>query len=248
MKTYSFSCLIYCITQKTRSIIFIFLFFLFENLLYAGVSSNASRIFNSKYSGDYLNRVAYPIGGIGAGMICLEGTGAISHVSVRNAPDIFNEPYMFAALFIKNENRNIAKVIEGPVPEWKYFGQPESGNGFGGSSYGFPRFDNAVFISRFPFGYIDLKDNDIPFKVKVTGWSPFIPGDTDNSSLPVGALEYQFSNPTDQTREAIFSYNSQNFMQMPVRTVTSRQFEPGELIKEFPDGFLLWRDGTIEHP
>ena len=43
-----------------------------------------TRIFNSNYSNEYLNKVAFPIGGIGAGMICLEGTGAISHVSVRN--------------------------------------------------------------------------------------------------------------------------------------------------------------------
>ena len=30
--------------------------------------------FNGAYSGDYLNFVAFPLGGIGAGMICLDGT------------------------------------------------------------------------------------------------------------------------------------------------------------------------------
>lgn len=50
--------------------------------------------FNSSYLGENLNRLAFPIGGIGAGMICLEGTGAISHVSVRNHPDVFNEPFV----------------------------------------------------------------------------------------------------------------------------------------------------------
>ena len=54
--------------------------------------------FNSVYNGEYLNRVAFPIGGIGAGMFCLEGTGAISHVSVRNHPDVRNEPFIMAAL------------------------------------------------------------------------------------------------------------------------------------------------------
>ena len=38
------------------------------------------------------------MGGIGAGMICLEGTGALSHVSLRNKPDVFNEPCVFAAI------------------------------------------------------------------------------------------------------------------------------------------------------
>jgi hypothetical protein len=32
--------------------------------------------YNDIYTGDYLNRVAFPIGGIGAGMFCLEGGGA----------------------------------------------------------------------------------------------------------------------------------------------------------------------------
>ena len=43
-------------------------------------------------AGPWLNRVAFPIGGIGAGMVCLEGTGCLSHVSVFKQPDIFNEP------------------------------------------------------------------------------------------------------------------------------------------------------------
>ena len=35
---------------------------------------------------------------MGAGMICLEGTGALSHVSLRHKPEVFNEPCVFAAL------------------------------------------------------------------------------------------------------------------------------------------------------
>ena len=72
------------------------------------------RQFNAPYEGDFLNRVAFPIGGIGAGMYCLEGTGAISHMSVRHRPEIFHEPSMFAAVAIKGETTK-AKVVEGPV-------------------------------------------------------------------------------------------------------------------------------------
>jgi hypothetical protein len=71
----------------------------------------------------YLNRLAFPVGGIGAGMICLEGSGAISHVSVRNHPDVFNEPFMMAVLSVKGME-NGARVLEGPVPGWKIFGNP----------------------------------------------------------------------------------------------------------------------------
>ena len=64
----------------------------------AGPSKHA---YNSSYTGEFLNRIAFPIGGIGAGMYCLEGTGAISHMSIRHRPDIFNEPGLFGALFIR---------------------------------------------------------------------------------------------------------------------------------------------------
>src|SRR5580658_6627777 len=79
------------------------------------------RPYNTPYTGENLNRIAFPIGGIGAGMFCLEGTGAISHLSVRNRPEIYNEPALFTALHVR-DLINGAKVLEGPVPTWKIFG------------------------------------------------------------------------------------------------------------------------------
>ena len=61
------------------------------------------------------------MGGIGAGMICLEGTGSLSNFSLRNKPEIFSEPTVFSAICIKGE-KNVARVLEGPVPKWKIFG------------------------------------------------------------------------------------------------------------------------------
>ena len=106
--------------------------------------NSQSPLASKNYSGEYLNRVAFPVGGMGAGMFCIEGTGAISHMSVRNKPDVFNEPEMFAALTIKGST-NGAKVLEGPVPDWKKFGQHGSGNGSGGNTTGLPRFHKASF-------------------------------------------------------------------------------------------------------
>src|SRR5512137_890879 len=108
--------------------------------------------YNGSYSGEYLNRIAFPIGGIGAGMFCIEGTGAISHMSVRNRPEVFNEPCMFAAISVKGLEKG-TKVLEGMVPDWKKFGTPNSGNGSPGTTYGFPRFEKATFLARFPYAF-----------------------------------------------------------------------------------------------
>lgn len=122
-----------------------------------------------------------------------------------------NEPYTFAAIYVKGVE-NGAKVLEGQVPTWKWFGPAQSGLGRGDKTYGLPRFEEAVFQTRFPFATIDLRDKDMPLVAKITGWSPFIPTDADNSSLPVGVLEYQFTNTSDKAIETVFSYNTKNFI------------------------------------
>ena len=193
------------------------------------VDSNAKRSFNDTYRENNLSRIAFPIGGIGAGMICMEGTGAFSHVSVRNTPEVYNEPLMFAAIAVKGKE-NGAKILEGPLPTWKYFGSPNTANGGERTSYGLPRFKNADFNARFPFATIHLTDQDIPVSVKITGWSPFIPGDPDNSSLPAGAIEYSFKNSGSSKIEAVFSFHSVNFM---------KKGEGVNTIQPITNGFVL---------
>jgi uncharacterized protein (DUF608 family) len=197
------------------------------------------REFNCGYTGEYLNKIAFPVGGIGAGMFCIEGSGAISHMSVRNHPDIFNEPCMFAAVSVKGID-NGTKILEGPVPEWKIFGQTASGKGSPRTSYGFPRFEKAEFISRFPFCQIKLRDENFPLQAEISGWSPFIPSDADNSSLPVGALEYHFTNTSKSALNIVFSYNSKNFMAIKGESKNS--------IRAIENGFILSQDGSNEGP
>ena len=60
--------------------------------------SSTDREYNGAYTGAFLDHIAFPLGGMGSGMICMEGTGALSHVSLRHAPGILEEPVMFAAL------------------------------------------------------------------------------------------------------------------------------------------------------
>jgi len=88
------------------------------------VEKQSARIRKQKISGlragEKLNRVAFPMGGIGAGMLSLEGTGALSQVSLRHKPDVNHEPQVFAALHVKGAKT--ARVLEGPVPMWKILG------------------------------------------------------------------------------------------------------------------------------
>jgi uncharacterized protein (DUF608 family) len=194
--------------------------------------------YNGTYQGENLNRIAFPLGGIGAGMVCLEGTGALSHLSIRNQPEVFKEPRVFSALSITGKDK-VARVLEGQVPKWKIFGNPGTGNGAAGATYGLPRFSNAVFNARFPFCSVTLTDDRFPVEVEITGWSPFIPGDSYNSSLPVAALEYSFFNQTSQKIDAVFSFNAYNFMAMG---------DGNESVLKTDNGFVLWQPPSAEKP
>ena len=117
---------------------------------------------------------------------------------------------MYAAISLKGIT-NGAKVLEGQIQDWKRFGPPASANGTWappfnklGPSWGLPRFKNARFLARFPFAYIDLDDKELPLEVQLKGWSPFIPTDADNSSLPVGAIEYSFKNTGNSSLKQSF--------------------------------------------
>jgi uncharacterized protein (DUF608 family) len=202
--------------------------------------------YNGVFTGPYLNRVAFPIGAMGAGMFCLEGTGAISHLSVRNKPDLFNTPHTYAALCVLGEN-NIAKVLEGPVPTWRIFGLEGTGNGASGSNFGLPRFEDCSFLARFPFGIVKLKDDEVPLDVEITGWNPFTPGDADNSCLPVGALEYEFKNSTDREVRAVFSFNTKNFMAKEEEGDSTEAVE-SDSIGAIDGGFVLSEIGDSDHP
>ncbi|HCC52302.1 MAG TPA: hypothetical protein DEQ30_09805 [Porphyromonadaceae bacterium] len=204
----------------------------------AGMQTESRRDFNTKYEGLHVNRIAFPIGGLGTGMFCVEGTGAISNMSLRHRPDVFHEPTMFAALHLKNV-ANGTKILEGPVPDWKKFGMPHSALG-GGGTWGLPRFKASTFRAHFPFAEIELEDRELPVKVTITAWNPFIPTDADHSSLPVGGFEYQFTNTGNDEIDAVFSYNTRNFMYV--------HGKGNSYIRSFKNGFVLCQTGHENEP
>lgn len=184
------------------------------------------------------------MGGMGAGMICLEGTGALSHVSLRHRPEVFHEPVTFAALCVKGEP-NVARVLEGPVPEWKRFGQHGAGNGASGAAFGLPHLQEATFRARFPFATIALGDEELPFAVEIMGWSPFEPGDEDNASLPVAALEYRFTNKSNRSREAVFSWSARNFMRFGNNSNAVKPCQGGFMFISLAPSERGWEEGSF---
>ncbi|GAB4453024.1 MAG: non-lysosomal glucosylceramidase [Armatimonadaceae bacterium] len=92
------------------------------------------------------------------------------------------------------------------MPEERVYNFGLKGQGFReGGHEGLPRYDQATFAARFPFGIVSLADSEMPLAVQVMGWSPFIPGNDIDSGLPCAFLEYQITNRTGEAVEYTFS-------------------------------------------
>ena len=165
-------------------------------------------------------QIALPIGGLGAGTVCLNGYGGLQDFAIRNHPSTSATPdghgtsdAAFATLHIKGKN-TITKLIEGPMPPEKVYNLGTKGQGFReGGFEGLPRFKNVTFKGEYPFGDVTLKDRDIPLQVNITGFNPFIPLDDKNSSIPCAILEYTLTNRSTQKVDYDFAYHLSHLSQ-----------------------------------
>jgi uncharacterized protein (DUF608 family) len=166
------------------------------------------------FSGDRLTQIAMPLGGIGAGCICVNGYGGLQDFSIANRPTTTAQPEGFAAskaafavLHIKGKSP-ITKLVEGPFPVLKIYDQGLQGEGYRrGGFEGFPRFGQCSFKGEYPFGLVELSDAAVPLRIALTAWNPFIPLDDKNSSLPVVIMEYTLHNTSREPVEYEFSYH-----------------------------------------
>ena len=168
------------------------------------------------YSGENTTQIALPIGGVGAGSICMNGYGGLQDFSIRTRPENTALPSEFSAnspeaafaiLHVKGES-TVTKLVEGPFPPFKIFDQGLQGQGLRrGGFEGFPRFQKCTFKGEYPFGEAALSDASIPLDVEVVGWNPFIPLDDKNSGIPCAILEYVLHNTSAKTVEYEFSYH-----------------------------------------
>ena len=166
------------------------------------------------FSGSQALQVAMPLGGIGAGCICLNGQGGLQDFSIYHRPHLTalpdghtDTPAAFALLHVKGR-APVTRLVEGPMPPERIYDQGLKGQGYrGGGHEGLPRFLRATFKGEFPFAAVSLADPDVPLRVTVTGFSPFIPLDDKDSSLPCAILEYTLRNPTRRRVDYEFSYH-----------------------------------------
>lgn len=146
-----------------------------------------------RFTGRQLAQIAFPLGGIGTGSIGLGGRGQLRDWEIFNRPDKGKSPqYSFASIWARSGSRPaVAKVLEARLlPPY------EGSSGLGSANVpGLPRLAACTFTGEYPLARIDFQDRELPVKVRLEAFTPFIPLDAEESGLPVAVLRYHVSNP-----------------------------------------------------
>ena len=178
-----------------------------------------------KFTGRQLARVAFPLGGVGAGSVSLGGRGQLRDWEIFNRPDKGRSlRYSFASVWVQRGSRKpFASVLESQIaPPY------EGSSGLGADNVpGMPRLTSATFTGEFPLAHIDFEDANCPVSISLDAFTPFIPLDADASGLPVAILRYTVKNPAAMKANVAIAFSIDN----PVGTQgRSNDFRSGEAI------------------
>lgn len=169
------------------------------------------------YEGQYTNRIAMPVGGIGTGNISIGGNGQWKDVEVMNKPGKgfygSQTPKQAPCFLIFTEDqsgRKLSKALIGPLSLAEY----EGAEGSFAPNHGLPRFHSATFDAAYPFAKVNLEDPTMPVAATLKVFNPFIPGDADNSGIPIAIIRYEIRNKTNAPLTIAVAGTLDNFIGM----------------------------------
>lgn len=135
------------------------------------------------------------LGGIGTGNISLNQNARLCDFELWNVPNKkFISPYTFFAVRTEGPDGTVhTKALESQL-------SPPFDHSHGSYAWqvgGLPRFRHSEMSGDYPFVNFSFSDSTMPVTAKLEAFTPFIPLNTDDSSLPAAVLRYKISNKTD---------------------------------------------------
>ena len=175
------------------------------------------------YRGDALREIAYPLGGIGTGCVSLAGNGSLRDWEIFGRPAKGQRlPGSFCAVWVKPQGRPPqARVLKGPGL-LSYMENGASGDRSTGG--GLAHFRDCTFTGRLPFAGVEFHEPGFPVQASLEAFSPFIPLNDRDSSIPVAILLYRFTNATRAAVRLTLNANLANGVGTP---------ELGQNVNEF---------------
>src|SRR5262249_44065164 len=154
-----------------------------------------------------LEKIGMPVGGLCAGQLYLGGDGRLWHWDIFNqriatGAEHYAKPLVPSSPFAQGFALRITSLGKSQV---KALDQTH--------------WHDVSFLGEYPIGYVEYRDPDSPVKVKLEAFSPFIPLNLEDSSLPTTILEFTTENRSADAVEvelagwlqnAVCLYSAQN--------------------------------------
>lgn len=142
------------------------------------------------YRGDELERIGMPIGGIGAGQLYLGGDGRLWHWGILNQ-------------VVATDGAHYASPMLPSFPLDQGFAVQVTARGkTDARRLDCTGFRDIAFRGEYPIGYITYRDAVLPISVSLTAFSPFIPLNAADSSLPATIMRFTVENTGREKVEA----------------------------------------------
>jgi len=144
------------------------------------------------FEGAALTEIAFPLGGSGTGTVSLGGRGNLRDWEIFNRPGKgVSLPFTFFALFCRPEGEKpVVRVLEGRL-------QPPFTGEDGvhrAQAPGLPRMEKTRFVGEYPFAAVEMEDRQLPLKVTLEAFNPFLPLNVEESGIPAVVLRYRLKN------------------------------------------------------
>lgn len=169
-----------------------------------------------RYRGPERAQIAFPLGGVGAGSISVDGSGRLVQVDIFNRPGLdvtFDESFL--TLFTRRaDGHTETRVLAGPYDRGG-FASDALAEGIRRTGAGLPHFRDVTFTGRFPFAELEFSEPSLPVTVTTRAWSPFIPGQPDDSGLPVAIFDVELTNPGETPVEVCLYASLENKLGYP---------------------------------
>jgi len=116
---------------------------------------------------------AVPLGGIGCGNVYVGADGTLSDWLIFNNVHPVQVPDTFLAIHARQGGRSVSKLLQTVAPKGAREGAPEA-----------PLVEDIEMTGEYPFAFLDYIAPDLPVRVRLEAFSPFVPLDSESSAFP----------------------------------------------------------------
>ena len=182
-----------------------------------------------------LNRHAsaarFLLGGIGTGNISLNQNARLCDFELFNHADKgFSSPYTFFAVRTESADGRVhAKALESQFAPAFDFSHGAHAVDVGGLA----RFRNSEMSGNYPFVDFRLWDEKMPIEAGLMAFTPLVPLNTDDSSLPAAVLRYKVKNISNELLKVSVAGSMANLGNMKGRNLFNNPIYDGKGINRF---------------